>query len=319
MGDSDRLKRGEYCLDLYDDINFRAVLGDPDSVEALKGFLNAILSQTGEPRVKSVQVTNPFIIRDDESLKDVVLDIRVTDETGTQYDVEMQTTRSPELSKRFLYYWLRTYVDSLRSGRSYKELPRTRVIVLMRFPIESTRNVWFDEIVARSSCGTENRLDDFSIVYIRIPRENEEPTGLTRDLTNWTRLIAKYPKLSQEELQAMETAGTEGVTALMNKMTSFSLDEARLLSLARARERREMDLSDKYDEGRDEGERTGIEKGEKKGIIDSVVNVVGFRFGVDADELRLALQNKSLEELRELSKDSVVCESVEDFLAKLES
>ena len=114
----------------------------------------------------------------------------------------------------------------------------------------------------------------------------------------------------------MEPAKTDGATASDNETTSIFISEIeRELARERARERWEMELADKYDEG----ERIGIEKGEKKGIIDSVVKVLVIRFGTDEDELRLALQNKSLEELRELRDYSVVCESVADFLTKLES
>ena len=106
----------------------------------------------------------------------------------------------------------------------------------------------------------------------------------------------------------MEPAKTDGVTASDNETTSIFISEIeRELARERARDRWEMELAEKYDEGK------------RTERIDGVVNVLVIRFGIDADELRLALQNKSLEELGELSKYSVVCESVADFLTKFES
>ena len=106
----------------------------------------------------------------------------------------------------------------------------------------------------------------------------------------------------------MEPAKTDGATASDNETTSIFISEIeRELARERARERWEMELAEKYYEGK------------KTERIDGVVKVLVIRFGADEDELRLALQNKSLEELRELRDYSVVCESVEDFLTKLES
>lgn len=77
---------------LKSDWVFRAVYGadTDDSRAALKAFLNVVLDRKEDP-IKEVYVVNPIILRDANSLKEVVLDIHAYTDAGDNLDVEMQT------------------------------------------------------------------------------------------------------------------------------------------------------------------------------------------------------------------------------------
>ncbi|WP_156398987.1 Rpn family recombination-promoting nuclease/putative transposase, partial [Lactobacillus pasteurii] len=68
---------------------------------------------------------------DDREAKDIRLDIKVVDDQGRIFDIEMQTTASVYLGRRIRYYQSMMDGDRiLKAGEYYSQLPDTYIIFL---------------------------------------------------------------------------------------------------------------------------------------------------------------------------------------------
>jgi len=111
------------------DCVFQALLGDPNHLERLVDFLNAVL-QRPSPIVK-VQLQNS--IQPSEFVHDgqIVVDVIATDASGEVFQVEMQSWNHTALKERMLYSWASLYKAQLEKGDPYTSLQPVVSIWLM--------------------------------------------------------------------------------------------------------------------------------------------------------------------------------------------
>ena len=111
------------------DFAFKKTFGSPGNTLALISLLNAILNLP-VPIVK-VTIQNPFNPQDFQDDKLSVLDIRAVDQRGAIYDIEMQLSVSPGLTKRIVFYGCEVYAGQMRAGDQYHELKPVYSICLL--------------------------------------------------------------------------------------------------------------------------------------------------------------------------------------------
>ncbi len=92
------------------------------NTEVLADLINSVLERSDKNRIISVEIQNPDILPDEIEKKFIILDIRAVDESGHEYDIEMQVRRYENYSRRTLYYLCRMYGNQLKSGDDYLEL-----------------------------------------------------------------------------------------------------------------------------------------------------------------------------------------------------
>ena len=137
------------------DCVFRALLADPDHVDRLVDFLNAVLQRPSA--IVSVQLRNP--IQPSEFVDDgqIVVDVIATDAAGQVFQVEMQSWNHAALRERMLYAWATLYKAQLEKGDKYTEL---RPVV----------SIWImDENTFRGATGFHHRFrvrDDAGILEL---------------------------------------------------------------------------------------------------------------------------------------------------------
>ena len=109
-------------IDPKNDYAFKCVFGSERHARVLIHMLNAVLKPPPERRVDSVVILNPITepVVLDEKLS--ILDIKARDQSGRQFNVEMQMAAHPGLRGRFLYYWAKLYGSQLQSGEEYETL-----------------------------------------------------------------------------------------------------------------------------------------------------------------------------------------------------
>jgi len=197
-----------------DDLVFRAFLGSERLTKSLIGLLNSILREANLTQIRSLTIKNPFLLETWENEKEPILDIRVIDEEGREYDVEMQCRREKYYIGRVMTYTFRLHVDQLKRGDEYESLKRTIGISLTTFPIDPSKpDLWFDVWKCRSVLGTGLGYDDVVNIFVRLPSERgEEPVGIKDpELLNWIKFLAFFPDLSDEEIALIEES-TSGVS-----------------------------------------------------------------------------------------------------------
>ncbi|MGL5676684.1 MAG: Rpn family recombination-promoting nuclease/putative transposase [Cellulosilyticaceae bacterium] len=124
-------------LNLDDDFLFAKVMSDK---EICKKVLEKILN------IKIKAITMP----DQQKVIDILLDskavrldIYVSDENNTIYNVEMQKGKRKNLAKRSRYYQGNIDLDMIAKGKDYKELQKSFVIFICTFdPFKKGRHVY---------------------------------------------------------------------------------------------------------------------------------------------------------------------------------
>ncbi|MBF0158741.1 MAG: Rpn family recombination-promoting nuclease/putative transposase, partial [Magnetococcales bacterium] len=104
------------------DLAFRKIFGSDHSHDIVISFLNAMLDLTGDQTITEVEILDPYQAPAIVGMKTSILDVRVKDQSGRRYIIEMQLENRPGFTNRMLYNLCKSYVGQLQSGQPYHEL-----------------------------------------------------------------------------------------------------------------------------------------------------------------------------------------------------
>ncbi|MBC6975135.1 MULTISPECIES: Rpn family recombination-promoting nuclease/putative transposase [Bacillus] len=157
-------------VNLRVDFAFKQLFGTAGSEEILITFLNAMLKDSLESPIQSLQFEDPHLHREHEEDKLSILDVSATLDTGTKINIEIQLNNTHDMIKRSLYYWGKLYTSQLQKGMPYSSLHKTITINLLNF-------VMFSEYEEFHTTGKlwnmqqQNLLsDDIEIHVVEIPK-----------------------------------------------------------------------------------------------------------------------------------------------------
>ena len=209
------------------DLFIAALWSAPEREPILRSLLNGVMTDIGQPAIVKATVLNPFNIQEFSNDKEIRLDVRVQDESGTVYDVEVQTDSHKGFYDRMLYYWTRTYGMQIQRGEDYKLLRPVRSIIITEFPVfpELKRLHTVFEVRAR-----ENPVvllsDHLQIHFLRLGNWDRQDSGLgqlCRDLQGWLQFWAFGSELEGDKMSAMLQDVPE-VQAAYNEYKRFTSD-----------------------------------------------------------------------------------------------
>ena len=251
------------------DFAFKRIFGNEQHKEVLISFLNSVLNLSGERQVIEVELADPYQVPKLQHLKDTVLDISATCQSGRKFIVEMQVERQRSFHKRALYYSSKAYVGQLASGVDYSELKQVYFIGVLNFNFTDSSNYLSRHLILDAATH-QQRISDFEFCFIELPKFAKHESELSSIIDKWifflkylgsrggedkdfARIFASEPSL----LQALEIA----------RYHSLSKDE---LSIYEAQEkRRRIDAETSHTSNLDaleKGEQIGFQKGEQIGL-----------------------------------------------------
>jgi predicted transposase/invertase (TIGR01784 family) len=117
------------------DLFIASLWSAPKDEPILRSMLNGVMTDIGQPPIVSAKVLNPFNLMEYAIDKRIILDVRVEDENGTFYVVEVQKWSDTDFKERMLFGWAETYGSQLLWGEGYSELCPVRSIIITEFPI----------------------------------------------------------------------------------------------------------------------------------------------------------------------------------------
>ena len=180
-------KSGPLGFRMCNDYLFRAFLQRDE--ESLKALIASFL-QTDAKNIGEVTVTNPIILGEEISDKELHLDVHVVMEQGLQIDFEMQLAQHTGWIERSVLYVCRC-IDSLSHGDDYTEIPGVWQISFCNFTL-------FPEHPKFYSCymmiDTENidyvysdklRISNIDLTHIDLATERDKVSGVVK----WARLF----------------------------------------------------------------------------------------------------------------------------------
>ena len=107
------------------DYAFKHLLGRDATRPILIDVIDSVLDAPPEHRIRDIELLNPFNPKEALDDKLSILDIKARDQSGRQFNVEMQMLASPGYTQRILYYATRLHQHQLREGEEYAELKPT--------------------------------------------------------------------------------------------------------------------------------------------------------------------------------------------------
>ena len=102
------------------DMAFKKTFGTPENKQCLISLLNAIVSRVSP--IVDVTIQNPYNLKDFETDKLSILDVKAIDQAGVIYDIEMQLTIFTGLVQRIVFYGCELYSSQLKEGVHYNRL-----------------------------------------------------------------------------------------------------------------------------------------------------------------------------------------------------
>lgn len=107
------------------DYAFKHMLGRESTRPILMNVLDSVLQPAPGHGIREIELLNPFNPKEALDDKLSILDIKARDQSGRQFNVEMQMLAFRYYEKRILYYCARLHQQQLREGQDYLELKPT--------------------------------------------------------------------------------------------------------------------------------------------------------------------------------------------------
>src|SRR5579863_8478665 len=101
------------------DYAFKYLLGRDSTRGILIDVLNKVLGLPPGQQIRDIELLNPFNLQEADDDKLSILDIKARDETGRQFNLEMQMLPYPDYIKRLIYYCCRLHQGQLHQGEDY--------------------------------------------------------------------------------------------------------------------------------------------------------------------------------------------------------
>jgi predicted transposase/invertase (TIGR01784 family) len=283
--------------------------------ELLQSLLEAIMAV----RIAQVTVLNPGLPGLHAGAKDVVLDLLVELEDGTQVDIEMQTRRERAMHERALTYWARLYGQQLEKGETYTQAKPCVIIFICDFATDQGRfHSRFQILETTSHVLFSDRL---AIHMVELPRVASAEATQEQALMMWGRFFAAKNSEERKEIAMQNPIIKKAELAL-----SELLKEPDAAELFRMREKAwitrkiisHADREDGRQEGREEGRQEGRQEG-RRSLLKVVTKHLCARFGELAPEDVQKLEAADLESLERVAEALLTVANLRDALALLES
>lgn len=289
------------------DFAFKRVFGSEGNADILIDLIHSVLKPGPDEEIISVEIMNPFTLKETEDDKLSILDIRARDQRGRQFNIEMQMIPWTSLPQRLLYYWSKLYQEQLRQGADYRELRPTISICFLDavlYPNIADYHLrfrlWDDQhgVVL---------TEDIEIHLIQLQKFHRELEDVADPLERWLYFLRYAEELDPEHLpEPLRRPPIEHAAEELSMITKRDLERERYEARLKAqRDLRSMQIdfraegvAEGLERGEAQGLRQGIEKGELVGRILSCQELLAERPAPVRD-----LQEKSTEELKKMAEE----------------
>jgi predicted transposase/invertase (TIGR01784 family) len=284
-------------LDPTNDTLFKKIFGN---IERLREFLNSILDLPDQYKIKEIEFIPTEALAMINKGKRGAFDLKVKDESGNWYIIEMQRRNEPDYLKRVQYYSAHSYVQQIQAGIKHINLLPVVVISLVKTKMfdNDVPCISFHRVLETKT--NKQYLFDLSYVFIELGKFSKEKLDTVAD--EWLHLF----KCAQTEQEPPEHITSSKVldayhTIEMHNLTTEEYDAYIRNKLAEDAE--EIALTDQFTKGLITGEAKGIEKGKAEGLAE------GEAKGIERTAINMLKQNSTVEFISQvtgLSNDEIL-------------
>ena len=273
------------------DYAFKKIFGSEASRDILISFLNAILGLADEEVIVDVTIIDPYLAPKIEGMKDTFLDVRVKDQRGRSYIIEMQVLNVEGFEKRILYNACKAYVNQLGKGDPYHILTEVVAVTITDFTMFPDLARVVSQFRLRADEDPAICRQDLELVFAELPKfkkpEAELSTTIDRwfyflkmahDLTAIPEFLAVEPAIVKALEMANRAAWTEEELDDLEKREMWIAEQRHILRKARAAEQKALEAEQKVFEAEQKGRTAGLAEGEEKGKVETLRRQLRRRF-----------------------------------------
>jgi predicted transposase/invertase (TIGR01784 family) len=254
------------------DFAFRKIFGSEESTDILLDFLNSILGLTGERRLVSITIIDPYQAPEILGLKYTYLDVKAKDERGRQYLIEMQVLNVEGFEKRVLYNACKAYVGQIGSGQHYRELLAVIAITITDFPMFPE----LADVVNRFELSAQDdprvTYGGIELVFAELPKFLKTEDELADSADRWLYFLKNAGDLTAIPKRFAHDEPVEHAFRIANKagLTQEELEAQEKREIFLADQRNALSLAQKqgWSQGWEKGRTAGMKEGMKQQKID---------------------------------------------------
>lgn len=246
------------------DYAFKHLLGRESTRPILIDVIDKVLHPAPGFSIQDIELLNPFNPKESPDDKLSILDIKARDQSGRQFNIEMQMLSYRHYEKRILYYWARLHQHQLREGQDYLELRPTVSISFLDhvlFSQSQDHHLCFRLLEEKHNF---RFADEIEVHVLELPKFTKSADELANGLDIWLYFFWNAEK--------MDVAAVP--TALQQPLVLRALEELQMLKqtdqereLYEARRKAQLDYNTGLKVSRIEGMEEGFARGEKIGAI----------------------------------------------------
>lgn len=155
-------------LDPKNDLTFKKVFGQHPHL--LKSFLNALLPLAEGQQIVELEYLPAEQVPEIPLLKNSIVDVRCTDNSGRQFIVEMQMLWTDSFKSRVLFNASKAYVKQLDKGREYKGLKPVYALSLVNENFERDTDRYYHHYSIIHNQLSGKKIEGLEFVFVELPK-----------------------------------------------------------------------------------------------------------------------------------------------------
>ena len=155
-------------LDPKSDVVFKKIFGQ--NADLVKSFLNGIMPFKEGSLIETVSYLPAEQTPRIPSLKNTIVDVKCTDQSGRIFIIEMQMSWSASFTKRLLFGVSKAYVQQLDSGENYVALCPVYGLGIVNAIFDRDTDEWFHHYRTVNIKDTSKVLEGLELVFLELPK-----------------------------------------------------------------------------------------------------------------------------------------------------
>ncbi|BFD46644.1 MAG: hypothetical protein DMENIID0002_12900 [Rickettsia endosymbiont of Sergentomyia squamirostris] len=236
-------------LDPTNDVAFKKLFSDS---ERLMSFLNSIMRLPDSLKIMELKYIPNEQVPDLGQNKRSIVDVKVKDNSGNTYIVEMQNGYADAFLARVQFYSCIAFSSQLKKGKTYAELsPVVMVIITSGFcalPQEEECISCHQTINVENG---KNHLKCLSYVFVELDKFTKEADELETIEDDWLYMMAKFDKAKEPPKHTKD----QTVLSAYQTIEQFNWSEQEYEAYMKAMlvaQTEELNLESKYKQGIEE-------------------------------------------------------------------
>lgn len=287
------------------DYAFKYLLGRESTKAILIDVLNSVLAPPPGHEIVAIELLNPLNLQEALDDKLSILDIKARDQSGRQFNVEMQILAHPYYEKRVVYYAARLHREQLREGQDYGLLCQTISISFLNhalFPQVTDYHLRFHLLEDRHHF---QMTDDLEFHFLELPKFNKGLDKLKTGLDLWLYFLRNAEKIDGAALPAvLEQPAIVRAVEELRMLTQSDIEREKYEARRKYQLDRDSAIIGAERLGEQRGEQRGQQRGKQIGLIHAYEQML--RLPETPDEQLLALPLDDLTRVAEVLKQQAL-------------